>query len=54
MIIMQGMGSQVSRVFDVAVAWRRCWMVVTYAGSLLGSMENQNSIPAMSFNATEK
>ena len=26
--------------FDVAAAWRRCWMVVTFAGSLLGSMEN--------------
>ena len=54
MIIMWGMGSQVSRFFDVATAWRRCWMVVTYAGSLLGSMENQNSIPVASFNATEK
>ena len=28
-------------------------MVITYAGSLLGSMENQNSIPVVSFNATE-
>ena len=54
MIIMWGMGSQVSHVFDVAATWRRCWMVVTYAGSLLGSMENQNSNPAASFNATEK
>ena len=54
MIIMRGMGSQVSRVFDVATAWRWCWMVVTYAGSPLGSMENQNSIPVVSFNATEK
>ena len=53
MIIMQGMGSQVSHFFDVAAAWRWCWMVVTYAGSLLGSMENQNSIPAVSFNATK-
>ena len=54
MIIMRGMGSQVSRFFDVTAAWRWCWMVVTYSGSLLGSMENQNSIPAVSFNATEK
>ena len=54
MIIMRGMGSQVSRVFDVAAAWRRCWMVVTYAGSLLGSMKSQNLIPVVSFNATEK
>ena len=38
MIIMWGMGSQVSRFFDVAAAHRRCWMVVTYAGSPLGSM----------------
>ena len=54
MIIMWGMGSQVSRVFDVAAAWRRCWMVVTYAGSLLGLMENQYPILVASFNATEK
>ena len=54
MIIMWGMGSQVSRVFDVAAAWRRCWMVVTYAGSLLESMKNQNPILVVSFNATEK
>ena len=54
MIIMWGMESQVSRVFDVAAAWRRCWMVVTYAGSLLGLMENQNPILVASFNATEK
>ena len=54
MIIMWGMGSQVSRFFDVAAAWRRCWMVGTFAGSLLESMENQNSNPAASFNATEK
>ena len=54
MIIMRGMGLQVSHFFDVATTWRRCWMVVTYAGSLLGSMENQNSIPVASFNATEK
>ena len=54
MIIMWEMGSQVSHVFDVAATWRWCWMVVTYAGSLLGSMENQNLIPAASFNATEK
>ena len=40
MIIMWEMGSQVSRVFDVAAAWRRCWMVVTYAGSLLGLVKN--------------
>ena len=53
MIIMWGMGSQVSRFFDVAATWRRCWMVVTYAGSLLGSMENRNSIPVVSFNATK-
>ena len=39
MIIMRGMGSQVSCFFDVAAAWRQCWMVVTYAGSPLGSME---------------
>ena len=54
MIIMRGMGSQVSHFFDVAATWRQCWMVVTYAGSVLGLMENQNSIPAVSFNATEK
>ena len=54
MIIMRGIRSQVSRFFDVAATWRQCWMVVTYAGSLLESMENQNSIPAVSFNATEK
>ena len=54
MIIMQGMGSQVSHVFDVAAAWRWCWMVVTYAGSLLGLMKNQNPILVASFNATEK
>ena len=54
MIIMWGMRSQVSRVFDVAAAWRQCWMVVTYAGFLLGLMKNQNSIPVVSFNATEK
>ena len=54
MIIMQGMGSQVSHVFDVAATWRWCWMVVTYAGSLLGLMENQNPIVVASFNATEK
>ena len=54
MIIMRGMVSQVSHFFDVAAAWRRCWMVVTFAGSLLGSMENKNVNPAVSFNATEK
>ena len=54
MIIMRGMGSEVSRVFDVATAWRRCWMAVTYAGSLLGLMKNQNLILVASFNATEK
>ena len=54
MKIIREMGSQVSHFFDVAAAWRRCWMVVTYAGSVLGSMENQNSIPVLSFNATEK
>ena len=54
MIIMRGMRSQVSRVFDVAAAWRWCWMVVTYAGSLLGLMKNQNPILVVSFNATEK
>ena len=47
---MQGMGSQVSCSFDVAANW----MVVTFAGSLLESMENQNSNPAVSFNAREK
>ena len=51
---MRGMRSQVSRVFDVAIAWRRCWMVVTYAGSLLGLMKNQNPILVACFNATEK
>ena len=51
---MWGMGSQVSHFFDVAATWRRCWMVVTFAGSLLGSMENQNSNPVANFNATEK
>ena len=40
MITIQGMGSQVSRFFDVAAAWRQCWMVVTYAGSPLGLMDN--------------
>ena len=54
MITMWEMGSQVSHVFDVAAAWRQCWMVVTFAGSLLESMENQNSSPVVSFNATEK
>ena len=54
MIIMWGMGSQVSRFFDVAAAWRWCWMVVTFAGSVLGSMENGNLNPVVSFNATEK
>ena len=54
MIIMWEMGSQVSRVFDVAAAWRWCWMAVTYAGSLLGLMGNQNPILVVSFNATEK
>ena len=39
MIIMQGMGSQVSRFFDVAATRRWCWMVVTYAGSSLGSTD---------------
>ena len=48
------MRSQVSRVFDVATTWRRCWMVVTYAGSLLGLMKNPNPILVASFNATEK
>ena len=38
-IIMWGMGSQVSHFFDVATARRPCWMVVTYAGSSLGSMD---------------
>ena len=51
---MRGMRSQVSCVFDVAATWRRCWMVVTYAGSLLGLMKNQNSIPVASFDDTEK
>ena len=54
MIIMWGMRSQVSCVFDVAAALRQCWMVVTYAGSLLGLMKNQNPILVASFNATEK
>ena len=54
MIIMWGMVSQVSRFFDVATTWRQCWMVVTFAGSLLGSMENKNVNPVASFNATEK
>ena len=54
MIIMRGMGSQVSRSFDVAAAWRWCWMVVAFAGSLLESMENEHSNPVASFNATEK
>ena len=39
MIIMQGMGSQVFHIFGVATAHRRCWIVVTYAGSPLGSMD---------------
>ena len=52
MIIMRGMGSQVSHSFDVATAWRWCWMVVTFAGSLLESMENENSNPVASINAT--
>ena len=38
MIIMRGMGSQVSHFFDVAAAHRQCWMVVTDVGSPLGSM----------------
>ena len=54
MIIMQGMVSQVSHFFDVAATWRWCWMVVTFAGSLLGSMENKDVNPAASFNATKK
>ena len=54
MIIMQGMGSQVFCFFDVAATHRQCWMVVTYAGSPLGSMGQLNSIPVVSFNATEK
>ena len=53
MIIMWRMGSQVSRVFDVAAAWRWC-RVATYAGSLLGLVKNQNPILVASFNATEK
>ena len=39
MITMRGMVSQVSHFFDVAAARRRFWMVVTYAGSSLGSMD---------------
>ena len=39
MIIMWGMGSQVFCFFDVATARRQCWIVVTYAGSPLGSMD---------------
>ena len=39
MIIMQGMGSQVFHFFDVAATHRQCWIVVTYAGSPLGSMD---------------
>ena len=54
MITMRGMGSQVSCSFDVAAAWRRCWMVVAFAGSSLESMENENLNPVVSFNATEK
>ena len=54
MIIMWGMRSQVSCVFDVATALRQCWMVVTYAGYLLGLMKNQNPILVASFNATGK
>ena len=54
MIIMRGMGSQVSRSFDVATAWRQCWMVVAFAGSSLGPMKNENMNPVVSFNATEK
>ena len=54
MIIMQGMGSQVSRSFDVAATWRWCWMIVAFAGSSLESIENENLNPVVSFNATEK
>ena len=51
---MWGMRSQVSRVFDVVAAWRWCWIVVTYAGSVLGLMKNQNPILVVSFNTIEK
>ena len=54
MIIMQEMGSQVFHFFDVVTARRQCWIVVTYAGSPLGSMDQLKLIPAASFNATEK
>ena len=54
MIIMRGMGSQVSCFFDAAATRRWCWMVLTYAGSSLGSMDKLKLIPVASFDATEK
>ena len=54
MIIMQGMGSQVSHFFDVAATHRQCCMVLNYAGSSLGSMDKLKIDPVVSFGATEK
>ena len=53
MIIMRGMGSQVSHFFDVVATRRWCWMVVTYAGSPLGSMEQLKINSCGEINATE-
>ena len=54
MIIMRGMVSQVSHFFDVAAAWRRCWMVVTLLDLYWHQWKIKNVNSVASFNATEK